>query len=266
MNNYSNENVFTQTKVQTFNPISVGVKTFIGLIITTISMFYFLSLAQGQPIFVGWAGLFWSIITYAIIMFLYRQLVKGSGISVLFFLLLCVVEGVLFANAMGFLAYISASYYGLNATQFLLGAKIAFGATIIAVVGGLLISLKTATDSANMQFMQKIWKAMFAVIVGLAIFSFVAFFMALLGFPVLYQAYLTAVYGFGPIGLLISFIFILFAEYNLVVIFVKSRQLYENGSSKHLEYAAAGIIVMSIVNIYIQLLQLILKILARRNR
>ena len=265
MNSKNNETSMNFGVATYANPFSIGIKSLIGLVITVVTAVTVMSMFGNQPFMYGFTGLFATIILYVVMAVLLKKLAAGSSMSAFMFLIICVLEGVLFANIISFLTFIATSSYGLDSEAISATANVAFLLTVSVVLGSLAISLKATLTEKRIQAGAKAMKIIMTIFAAIAIFGLVGLVLSLFGINFMYSAYASMMFGLGPISILLSVLLVALAAYNMFSVFLRVRTIVEQGADKNVEYVAAATIVMAIISVYIEIFRLLLKFAGRSN-
>ncbi len=213
----------------------------------------------GSIIFTAIVGFIWFFLVRSL------QKDKGSLLNALVYGITCVFAGIFMANSL-IVATNVISYYGeLDVDTIKSALKIAGLVTFIAVFAGVMILPRIKMTGKTVKFARNA-----AVIVAaLALSSFVLYIvgniLALFGATFLLDLYWNTLYGVGPFSIILSIFFVFLAE--VLFLGVLAGVKYSVGKSpKHYEYFLAISLVNGILELYVEIFKLILKLMARNRR
>jgi len=133
-------------------------------------------------------------------------------------------------------------------------------ATMVAVLGGIFVLPRiTLTDriaTIGMNFM-----AIFAALtIGYVLLFGISFILSIFGLTFLFQALTGLIFGVGPISIGLSIMMVIFAEMLFLAALARVKMMIGN-DPKFLEYMGAMILVNAVVQIFVELFKLVLKLL-----
>ncbi len=242
-------------------------KSVIGLLICSFIIFYFVinKIYLFPANFLGLILLILlGIISYISYTLLYKD--RGSFINTLLWLFNIIITGLIAGNAVNVIANNTAlitnnPYLLVNISKYLVLALII--TLVLTLVGVFLLP-----HIHKINYNQKIFKLVFILTIftslGIGITSIVAFILSLLGFDWLWNFYLNLIYGDGIISIVLSLFFIICACWAFSVNLLAINTFIDK-QPQYLEFYCASIIINSIINIFLEVFQLILKIFANSD-
>ncbi len=189
---------------------------------------------------------------------------KGAFLNLLFFILASIFSGIFLANSLIVITNV-VSYYGSVDIEVVKSAlKIAGLATFIAVIGSILVLPKIKLTQGVVRFANNAA----TIVLALALVSFLMYIigniLAALKIYFLLNLYGEFFYGVGPISIFFSIFCVILAQ----ILFLGTLAFVKNGVSKtpkHQEYYLSIVLVNGILELYVEIFRLVLKILGSRN-
>lgn len=136
--------------------------------------------------------------------------------------------------------------------------------TVIIVAVGILMLPYIKNKALTSKTMKIVFLLTIFTTLALGITSIIGFILAMFGITWLWDIYVNALYGTGPMAIGISLIFIASACFSYVVNLIEVNQMINN-EEEYLEYYISSILLMSIINIFIEIFRLVLKFFANKD-
>ncbi|MGL5021427.1 MAG: hypothetical protein ACRC5R_05360 [Mycoplasmatales bacterium] len=252
-----NENKKVSTK-------GIILKSILGIIIVfTVAMPKILA---GEILFSGIMG-FMTIILLGILWYgLFRSLMinRGEIVNLVVYMLTCGVLGLFFSQTISVSIYYI-NFYSDGAVDPILVNQaliITAFATMIAVIGGIIVLPKIKLNGKKAKVGKNIIAILSAISLGWVAISIIAVVLSFVGATWLLNALYSMIFGIGFFSIGISILMVLFAE----ILFLASAATVKKmigTEDKYMEYFGAMILVNAIIQIFEEIFQLVLKILAR---
>ena len=136
--------------------------------------------------------------------------------------------------------------------------------TVIIVAVGILMLPYIKNKALTSKTMKIVFLLTIFTTLALGITSIIGFILAMFGITWLWDIYVNALYGTGPMAIGISLIFIASACFSYVVNLIEVNQMINN-EEEYLEYYISSILLMSIINIFIEIFRLVLKFFVNKD-
>ncbi len=235
-------------------------KSIVFAIVTLVTLIYFL--VNVGPFLVGWTGLFLSIILGFVYYFIYKALSKpdlsdgaGWGLGILGSFLI----GALAGNSLWVITIYASALFAVNLELVFQALALALIATIVIAVGG--IAALPLLQKKSFKGGSKVFAIIAMMLFGYSIISFIAFFFALIGLPGLWTLIVQLTFGNGILAILFSLIAVIFAGF----LYLKTIAIIADAidiAHKNKEYFLSLLLINAIINLFIELFRLFLKLLS----
>ncbi len=226
-------------------------------------------IARLEVLFTGLMGLLFAIglgiLWYMLFMSLKQD--RGSLINMIVYIATCVILGLFFSNTIVVSIYLIDMYSdgALNPQMVQEALQLASLATMIAVLGGIVVLPKIKLSDKVAKVGLNMMGIFSALLIGYGIMFMIAFVLSIFNITFLLDALLGLFYGTSIFSIGISAIMVLVAE-ALFLASLARVKLMIGKEEKYLEYFGAIVLVNAIVQIFIEIFKLILKMMARKNR
>ena len=263
MENYQN----SQPAMKTVTGFGIILKSLIGIIIVfAVAMPRILA---GEILFQGLMGLLLVVVLGILWFVVFRSLMvdKGPIVNLIVYMFACFLLGLFFSNTIAVSIYYI-SFYANGAVDAQLISQaltLAAFATMVAVVGGIIVLPRIKLTGKVARIGLNLMPIFSAILIGYGILYFIAFILALFGATGLLNALMGLVFGIGNLSIGLSVIAVLFAEALFLASAARVKMMIGT-EPKYLEYYGAVIIVNAVIQIFVEIFKLVLKILARRNQ
>lgn len=275
MNDFNHQNNSFEVNPNTVSNSGLMIKTLLGVIIAfsvaipnLVNQNLFLDFLYQMS---GFSFLFMSIIITVVLGFiwtmLYRALATDHGpiFNFLTFVVTSAFTGLFLGNSLIIAVLIIGSYAeGLSPELIMSAIEITTGATFIAVIGGVLALPRLKMDGPSIKFFRNVSILLISLTFVSGIMWIVGYIFSMFGLNFILELYYQLIYGLGPVSIIISIFAIIFAEFMFLVTLGRSK-LAVGREPKHMEYYYSIILVNAIVQIYVEIFKLVLKILAKNN-
>ncbi len=276
MENYNN--VFNENENDLSNKVSMSgliIKTLVGVM---IAFFIAIPNLMNGKLFLKWMYKFdgfsylfivlgVTIVLGIIWATLYRMLRKDLGFVMnwIVFIATSAFAGLFLGNALIFAVLFIYSYSALNAMDVVNALRITTFATFIAVIGGVVALPRLKLDGPAIKFFKNISTLLVTLTFVSGIIWSIGYIFHIFGMDFILKLFYSAIYGLGPISMILSVLAIIGAEFMFLI--VLSRSMLAIGKEpKHMEYYYSIILVNAIIRIYIEIFKLVLKIIANASR
>ena len=238
------------------------IKSLYGILI--VMMVGLPRILKGEILYSGFMGIFVAIALGIMWYMLFSSLAvdKGFLVNFLVYTLSCVMLGWFFSHtivvSIYYISFYGKEYFDVSIVNQALA--ITSVATMVAVLGGIFVLTRiTLTDSVSTIGMNFI--AIFAALtIGYILLFGIAFILSIFGLTFLFNALTGLIFGVGLISIGISIIMVIFAEMLFLAALARVKMMIGN-DPKYLEYMGAMILVNAVVQIFVELFKLVLKLL-----
>lgn len=220
----------------------------------------------------GFSFLFMSIIVTVVLGIiwstLYRTLATDHGpvFNFITYVVTSAFSGLFLGNSLIIAVLLVGMYVdGLSPELVMSAVEITTGATFIAVIGGVIAIPRLKMDGPSLKFFRNVSILLISLTFVSGIMWIIGYIFSMFGLTFILDLYYQLIYGLGPVSIMISILAIIFAEFMFLVTLGRSK--YAVGREpKHMEYFYSIILVNAIIQIYVEVFKLVLKLLARNNQ
>ena len=260
-------NVYDGELVETTSVLGVTVKSILGLSIVSVIIIAFL--AKGTILFQGWSGIFLMIVSMVVYTMTFRMLQKDRGDLINFgiWLVNVIFTGLLAGSASVSIIFLTIKYSNnfeiMNMVQTIV--PLAFGITLLIAISGIIVLPIIKTKNfQNSKTFKVVGMVIMVTMLGYGIISMISFIASLMGFNAMYDAVVGTMFNGGPVAIGFAGILLLFSAFMYVSILLGVRDGIGK-EPKHFEYLASALLVNAIVNIFLDVLRLLLQLFASND-
>ena len=242
-------------------------KSILGLIFVVAIVFAFV--ANNIYLFPGsFLGIINLIVVTVLMYMTFNSLRKDSGFllnNLKWFLNLALI-GATTGNAINVITYYT-SY--VTDDQYLIemapvAILLALFITIVIVGIGIIMLPYIRKTVVNSKIMNIVFLLTMFTTIALGISSIVGFILTMFGINWLWDMYINSIYGTGPMAIGIALLFIGTACYSYAINLIAVNNMVDN-EEEYLEYYMSSILLMSIINIFIEIFRLVLKFFVNKD-
>ncbi len=179
-----------------------------------------------------------------------------------------IMLGLSFGNSFWVIVYYMNMFASSNINPVLISTAVIYAAlaTITATIGGTILSLRMDSFKiTNSSKIMKIMRILCICFIGYIVIYLISFILALLGFEELFYLLMSVAYGYGWLSIIFSIIGTMFASFLFLAIIEEVISLEYKNYDKASEYGAGALLAQGMINLFLELFKLILRLLVIFN-